>query len=220
MKSKLSIKDAKKKKWVILILIVFTVWMGYKIFDDLYCGMRVAKPVIYLYPEVTSEVSVSLDFEGDLTCTYPEYNKGWDVIAQPDGTLINKADNKEYSYLYWEGDGNKDIEINQGFVVKGSKTAEFLQDKLSLMGMVPKEYNEFIVYWLPIMQEHEYNVIYFAGEEYAQMAELKIIPEPDSMLRVFMVFKELDGPIEIEEQEIRSFERKGFSVVEWGGGEL
>lgn len=31
-----------------------------------------AKPVIYLYPESIQEVSVKLDYSGELTCTYPE----------------------------------------------------------------------------------------------------------------------------------------------------
>ena len=40
------------------------------------------------------------------------------------------------------------------------------------------------------------------------------------MLRGFMVFKALDKPIEIEEPEIVTFERRGFCVVEWGGSEI
>ena len=47
------------------------------------------KPVIYLYPEVPTEVSVKLTIDGKLTCTYPAYDKGWDnFTAHPDGTLI------------------------------------------------------------------------------------------------------------------------------------
>ena len=34
--------------------------------------MRDAKPVIYLYPEQTQEVSVQLELDGKLTCAYPE----------------------------------------------------------------------------------------------------------------------------------------------------
>ena len=59
------------------------------------------KPVIYLYPEEKEDVSVELDYAGDLTCTYPEYNGKWNVTAQPDGTLTD-ADGQTYNYLYWE----------------------------------------------------------------------------------------------------------------------
>ena len=181
-----------------------------------------AKPVIYLYPEETTDVNVKLDYYGKLTTTYPAYKSGWKVKAFPDGSLVNSIDNKEYSYLFWEGvDNEATYDLSKGFVVKGADTAEFLQDMLSKLGLTPKEYNEFIVYWLPKMQDNEYNLIHFASkEEYYDRARLNISPEPDSMLRVFMVYKALNTKVEVQEQLLPSFERKGFSVVEWGGSEL
>ena len=50
-------------------------------------GSEAAKPVIYLYPEAAANVSVELDYDGRLTCTYPVYEDGWSVAAAPDGTL-------------------------------------------------------------------------------------------------------------------------------------
>ncbi len=182
--------------------------------------MLAKKPVICLYPAQETEVSVKISLDGELTCTYPDYNDGWNVTAKPDGTLINHADNKQYSYLYWEGNTNKSFDMSKGFVVKASETIEFLQKKLAFLGLTPKEYNEFIVYWLPILQENEYNLITFQGKEYTDTAKLDITPTPDSVLRVFMAYKPLKKPIEIEKQEIQSFQRKGFTVVEWGGGEV
>ena len=178
-----------------------------------------AKPVIYLYPETETEVTVELQFAGDLTVTYPQYNGGWHVTAQPDGTLTDDA-GREYSYLFWEGDIDTEYDLSQGYVVPGSETAEFLQQILADMGLTPREYNEFIVYWLPKMQDNAYNLITFQGDAYTDTAVLNISPEPDSILRVFMVWKPLDEPIEIIEPEIESFERNGFTVVEWGGCEL
>ena len=154
------------------------------------------------------------------TCTYPEYGNGWSVTANPDGTLINKKDNKEYSYLYWELGGKQNYDFSKGFVVKGSDTAEFLQEVLSEMGLIPREYNEFIVYWLPKMQNNEYNLISFQNEEYTDNVRLDISPKPDSTLRVFMAYKALDEKIEVEPQEFEPFERKGFTVVEWGGAQV
>ena len=58
-----------------------------------------AKPVIYLYPETPTEISVKLQYNGTLDCTYPAYDNGWNVTAHPDGTLFDLRDNKEYSYL-------------------------------------------------------------------------------------------------------------------------
>ena len=183
--------------------------------------IKFGKPVIYLYPKSEQEVSVKLDYKGELICTYPEYDEGWKVIAKPDGTLKNLRDNKEYSYLFWEGNSKEaKWDLSKGFIVKGEDTREFLQDKLSKMGLNPKEYNEFIVYWMPLMKDNKYNFITFAGKEYEEVAKLEISPKPDSVLRIFMVYKALDKPIVVEEQEINSFHRQGFTVVEWGGTEI
>jgi len=186
---------------------------------DLCNSSTTKKPVIYLYSTTEQEVKVQVNYDGKLTCTYPKYNDGWDVIAQPDGTLINLADKKEYSYLYWEGTTNTELDMSKGFVVKGEDTEEFLKEKLAYMGLIPREYNEFIVYWLPILQENKYNFISFAGKDYENLAQLKITPEPDSILRVMMIYKPLKEPIQVEAQELKPFTRVGFTVVEWGGTE-
>lgn len=178
------------------------------------------KPVIYLYPEKTMDVSVKLDYAGDLTVTYPTYQDGWQVTAQPDGTLTNHADGLEYSYLFWEGNGQLDVDFSEGFVIKGEDTAAFLQKTLSNMGLTPKEYNDFIVYWLPYMQDNAYNLISFQQENYTQQAKLDIQPAPDSVLRVFMAFRPLEKPVEVTPQKLQPFERNGFTVVEWGGTEV
>ena len=45
-------------------------------------GVPAAKPVLYLYPEEETEVTVTLDFDGTLTSTYPDYGDGWTVTAR------------------------------------------------------------------------------------------------------------------------------------------
>lgn len=193
--------------------------------DDPDCDHQMhidAKPVIYLYPERQKRVSVKLRYDGSIFASYPDYPAGgWQVTAHPDGKLIHE--DKEYSYLFWEGTPSRErtYDLSKGFVVKGSETREFLQDKLAGIGLTPAEYNEFIVYWYPKMQGNPYNLIHFATyDEYDKYAQLDITPKPDSMLRVFMVFQPLDTPIEVEPQQFPAFSRQGFTVVEWGGSEL
>lgn len=183
-------------------------------------GQMSAKPVIYLYPEQMEEVSVELEYDGDLTCTYPEYNGGWQVTAYPDGTLTDQETGKTYNYLFWEGTDKNEYDLTKGFVVPGEDTAEFLEEKLTALGLNERERNEFIVYWLPRMQDNEYNLIAFQGQEYTEHARLKISPEPDSILRVFMAYQPLDEPVDVPEQELAPFVREGFTVVEWGGTEM
>ncbi len=180
-----------------------------------------AKPVIYLYPETPTECSVKVDLNGELTCTYPEHGKdGWSgFTAHPDGTLVF-PDGDKYYCLYWEGKSDIPFDFSKGFCVKGEDTAEFLEWALEAQGLSYRESNEFIIYWLPLMQENEYNVISFQTEIYTENARLEISPMPDSLLRVYMAFYAAEEPVEIEEQDFVSFERNGFTVVEWGGSKV
>ena len=46
------------------------------------------KPIIYLYPEKVTEVTVKMGHPENLICSYPKYVNGWNVTAYPDGKLI------------------------------------------------------------------------------------------------------------------------------------
>jgi hypothetical protein len=183
------------------------------------------KPVIYLYPTHEQQISVRLNYEGKITASYPVYDEtinGWEVIAYPDGRIINMADKKEYNYLFWEGISRFPVQydLSKGFVVEGKNTAEFLQDVLKRLGLTVREYNEFIVYWYPLMKENKYNLVHFATEEYVKVTPLDITPKPDAILRVFMVYKAINKKVNIAPQEIKPFKREGFTVIEWGGTQL
>ena len=184
--------------------------------DEIVCA---EKPVIYLYPTEETEVSVKLDLDGKLTCTYPAYNDGWRVTASPDGTLTDE-NGREYYCLYWEGETHAQYDFSHGFCVKGEDTAAFLENVLAKIGLTEREANEFIIYWLPQMEQNPYNLIAFQTDAYTDAAELDITPVPDSLLRVFMAWKPLTGAIEIEPQEFEPFERTGFTAVEWGGAKV
>lgn len=177
------------------------------------------KPVIYLYPEEKTEVSVSVDFPngGGLTCTYPEYRDGWNVTALPDGTLFDESGN-EYYCLYWEGEGLPLSDTKEGWCVPGEDTAEFLREKLLEIGLTAREANEMIIYWLPILQKNPYNRISFRFEDYCRAAPLTVSPAPDTSIRVYMAYTPLEEPVESAPQALPHYARRGFTLVEWGGG--
>ena len=206
-----------KKVWTLLlsVLVLLTLCA---------CGPReemVAeeKPVIYLYPETETRVTVKLDLPGELTCTYPAYDGGWTVTAAPDGTLTDEH-GRTYNYLYWEGEVANGFDFSEGFCVAGSDTAAFLEDALDRLGLTRREANEFLVYWLPRMQDNPYNLIAFQQEAYTESAKLTVSPQPDSVLRVFMAWKPLARPVDVPAQTLPGFERRGFTLVEWGGAEV
>ncbi len=180
------------------------------------------KPVIYLYPEQETDVHVELELtESDLYTTYPKYNNGWDVTAYPDGTLLNKADGTHHKYLFWDSSNCRTrYDFSKGFCVAGGDTESFLKEKLTYMGLTEDEMNEFIVYWLPLMEHNKYNLISFQSDVYTDSAKLNITPTPDSLLRVFMAYVPLEEAADIEPQQLSTFERNGFTVVEWGGSKI
>lgn len=180
------------------------------------------KPIIYLYPTKEIEVSVKLLNSDKIIYSYPKYIDGWNVLAKPNGDLVN-LDNERYLYsLYYESESVEEFNITQeGFVVKGEESTKFLEEKLEILGLNEREIEEFIIYWLPKLESNKYNYIRFASqEEINKNMPLDINPSPDSIIRVLMTFKGLDNYIEVKEQQLVTPIRKGFVVVEWAGTEI
>lgn len=234
-------KNNKKKLWIIISVIIVIAIIGIIVYarilkdnctnninprpssggssSEPFGGIK--KPIIYLYPEEEIKLSVKLGKEDNITCSYPEYKNGWNVIAKPDGTLVDIETGRNLYALYWEGIHSEECNLTEGFVIKGNETIKFLEEKLSTLGLNEIEAEEFIVYWLPILQENEYNYIRFATlEEINNIMPLELSVEPDTLIRVLMQYKPLDEYIEVKEQELITPERKGFTVVEWGGTEI
>ncbi|MBQ8552111.1 MAG: hypothetical protein IJ428_04780 [Clostridia bacterium] len=176
------------------------------------------KPVLYLYPTEQTDITVTFEYPERLTTVYPAYNDGWSVTASPNGTLIDLR-GRSYYALYWEEAADIDsYEIHDGFCVAGEDSAAFLEEKLAALGFTEREANEFIIYWLPIMEANEYNIIRFELTDEREAANaLNITPKPDSLLRMAMHIKPSDTPVVIAEQVLPTFERNGFVAVEWGG---
>ena len=179
------------------------------------------KPVIYLYPETETKVHVQLSKPENITCDYPEYNEGWNVIAKPNGNLHDVASGKDLYCLYYECSADASQVEEDGFVVKSADIADFLDEKLEILGLNDKERNEFIIYWLPKLEQNKYNYIRFLTKaEIDEAEELNVNPKPDSVIRIMMSYKGLDKPINVREQKLKTAERAGFTVVEWGGTEI
>ncbi len=116
---------------------------------------------------------------------------------------------------------DSDVVYENGFVVPKDSIVQFLQNKLSQLGLKPHEYNEFIVFWTPYLAQNEWNFIHFRiGKEYDVISTNEVNPVPETEIRIFMDFKKVNAPFDIEPQEITTPTRKGFTLVEWGGAEL
>ncbi|MBO5126612.1 MAG: hypothetical protein J6D10_03500, partial [Clostridia bacterium] len=177
-----------------------------------------AKPVLYLCPEEETDVTVTFAYPERLTVVYPDYPEtGWTVTASPDGTLYD-TDGRSYYALYWEESGTISVDWERGFCVAREELTEFLENTLAEIGLTEREANEFIIYWLPVLQKNEYSLIWFELTESRQaMNGLCITPAPDSLLRIAMHVKASDEFVGTSGQTFAGFSRTGFVAVEWGG---
>ncbi len=184
-------------------------------------NMKVKKPVIYVYPEETTEVNIQLEVNGDLSFTYPEYKDGWDFTATRDGNIT--MDGKQYNYLFWESEMPEyalDKIDNTGFLVDTDTLLSFLENSLDQMGLNSKESADFITFWYPQMMVNEKNHVQFLFNESCDAyAKLNITPTPDQIYRVGMLWKNATTDFIPETQIIPTMNREGFTVIEWGGME-
>jgi len=178
------------------------------------CG----KPVIYLYPEQEQDISVKVNPVGGMTYADPAYGNGWKVRATPDGNLTELATGMRYPYLFWEGKGGIYAQPKEGFVVAQRDVHAFLVSTLARLGLNQKETGDFIEFWESRMQSAPYYFITFLrNKEMDQLAPLAVTPAPDTVIRILMDFSPLQTPIQAKGFPIATPERKGFTVVEWGG---
>ena len=178
------------------------------------CG----KPVIYLYPEKTTVVSVQVDPVGGFTYTEPAYNSGWKILARPNGELTNLSDGLKYPYLFWKGYGSLYQTPEKGFVVAREDVHKFFAEKLDELGLNQKESADFMEFWQPYFTDAPYYFVTFMDNSVMdKIAPLTVKPKPDTVIRILMDFKPLQKPIEVQGYNIKTPIRRGFTVVEWGG---
>lgn len=183
--------------------------------------VTVRKPVVYVYPDRPRRVRVAIDLRGEFTARYPAMEHGaWEVLAHPDGTLVDRS-GREHRYLFWEGTGvDFRIDPAEAVGVPGSESAAFLESVCDAYALTPAECGDFVTYWLPEMKRNAFNVVAFPDSLYQAYAPMRVQPEPDTLIRLFMVFEGHDSPVWTGNPALPSYDRKGFTVVEWGGAAL
>jgi len=181
------------------------------------------KPVIYLYPEKQMNILVNLDIKkANFLSIYPKFNEKnntWKVTAMPNGEI--EIENRKYPYLFYEFETNFLQEMKEGFIVEDKNAINFLEEKLKILGLNEKEMTDFITYWLPVLIKNKLSICTFQTQKFFDYFQLNITPKPDSLIRIFITIKKIDSPIiNIKEQKLEKVERKGFTVIEWGGANI
>ncbi len=178
------------------------------------------KPAIYLYPQERENVNVKVNTTGFFTLTIPQYpgKTGWHTVANPNGVI--EVNGISYPYLYYESKvpDSKITKPDKGFVAARNELPKLFSDLLPKLGLNSKESREFRDYWTKALPASPYYLVGVMSEESINQIEpLDINPKPDSIIRVRLYFELSDKPIQIDSPKIITPQRKGFTVVEWGG---
>ncbi len=177
------------------------------------CG----KPVIYLYPKVTTNVNVEVDAR--VVKSDPFYGNGWfNVLAQPSGQLNYQG--HSYGSLFWEGYGNgiyPDVS-KTGVVVSQSELLPTLRMQMTQLGLNAKEQTDFMAFWQAKLPTSPYvKLTWLTTRQMNELAPLHITPAPDTVIRVFLDSEGLNQPVSLNPQHFTAPARNGFTFVEWGG---
>jgi hypothetical protein len=204
------------------------------------CG----KPVIYLYPEKDTAVSISFKKAMNFSLSIPPYGGEWNVMAHPDGSLTNltnEFDNcasidtsrvgseyaydachtNTYPYLFWEGKTVGEYPLQTaGWIVGKDDLRHVMDEKLTQLSLDKKERKEMLDFWVAeLLKKHApyYRISFIQKQELNRFIPMRVSPAPDTILRVFLDWEPLDKQVSIPPQELYGTKRIGFTLVEWGG---
>jgi hypothetical protein len=173
------------------------------------------KPNIYLYPKTTRKMDVSLEFpqSGHVTISDPNYPDEWQNIKVTPGSKIDG----EHDFLFYEAALPDRWQYDEGWSVKQQNLRIFFQNNLTEYGFNKREIADFTKYWIPRLKESPYYAIYPQHTaKIDEVVELNISKTPKSILRLFYVIKDIPEHEDMPMPLIPDFERKGFTVTEWG----
>jgi len=185
--------------------------------SDLFETGGCAKPVVYLYPQQQTTVSVRVGAR--VSVSDPLYTaNGWqNVIAEPSGALSYEG--KTYGSLFWEGKGYGGYPgVTSGTIVSSGQVVATIKSQLKAQGLNAKETADFLAYWQPKLPKTPYvRLTWFDTAQMNILAPLNISPRPQTVIRVFLDFDGLQKPENMPPQQFVAPARQGFTVVEWGG---
>lgn len=192
---------------------------NYNFSYPIYHGFVVQKPAIYLYPTKEMNLTVGIDIHPEqFTAVVPEFDSptSWNVTAKPNGEIIHRG--KRVPYLFWEAKSDMRMKTKKGFLVKRGEAREFLEKTLTQLNLNEKEKFDFITYWLPEFNRLGDVFCSFQLKNYCHTNPLFLSEKPDTVIRVFIAIRKA-RPSDARKtaQKLPSVERKGFTVIEWGG---
>jgi hypothetical protein len=187
--------------------------------DGWYC---IGKPVIYLYPEKATLVSVTVKTGGKIVISNPLYPAGgWhDILANPDGTLLYQ--NKQYRELFYESETRELKKPVAGIVFDTAKLETELRSFIIKLGLTRlDEQKEFLDWWIPKLKNLNSPYIFVSildDTEKKRLDDVEISPKPDTFIDFIAYFEPRQTDINPSPLVLpQTPKRAGFTAIEWGG---
>jgi len=180
----------------------------------IYEDIIVYKPNIYIYPIYNLNLCVEISFPlgGEILESIPPYADQWCVDIDTTGKI-----NNQYNYLYYESRQANIFQYKKGWCIARSDMNSFFEDNMKQYDFSDAEIEDFIEYWMPLLDESDYYMIYPQTNEIIdEIIHLDFSISPDHVYRLFYGVVGVEQYREIEAPGIEAFNRDGFHVVEWG----
>ncbi len=124
----------------------------------------------------------------------------------------------QYGYLFYESEQPDYGQYETGWIVELTELEAFFRSNLTLTGFNTQEIEDFVDYWIPLLDYSPYYAIYPQyNEQLEEMIQLDFSVQPDNLIRLIYSIRGLEsGKLVLPEPEIPAFCRDGFTVSEWG----
>ena len=186
--------------------------MGINDSDSL--DLIVRKPNIYIYPTAPIDLHLQISFPngGQIIKSIPAYNGEWEINVQPSGLI-----NNQYEYLFYEARIPQLVQRDFGWVINGTDLPTFFKENLASLRFSMKEIDDFVEYWIPLLDPKKNYVIYPQfNDNLDEIVRLKFSKTPDNVIRIFYLLEEHREDETINMPYLPATTREGFTVMEWG----
>jgi len=186
---------------------------------DPWCGFTPeSKPAIYLYPEKPTIVSVKVDTsKGWMTKSVPAYpDNGWKVLALKSGKIFSGL--KSYGHLFYETMLPSPQMSGDYEIIASDNLSSGLIDLAKRLSLNEQESSDLADYWTNNLPGAKYYQVGLLDPSKLDGLEpLNISPKPQTLYRVRLIFQPLSSYVTPTTRYHASFQRNGFTVVDWGG---
>jgi hypothetical protein len=176
------------------------------------------EPVFYLYSPIDTTVSIKIKSPEIIQHSNPQMQDGWTIRIFDNDKMFNSSTNQQIPFVFWDGWVDVLQAPANGFMIVQNQLQSFLKEKLSFIGLSGKEIADFFNVWLIKCPQSPYYFVHFYNTEFVnKYCPIKIIPEPQTTIRVYVDIEPCTSIRPYIKQELSSkTSRTGLTFIEWG----